>query len=775
MSEWSYSDEELDEYFSNKGRRSPSSGAVEDRPTRGLRGFFYQRFDDPRKAQAGVVLSVIVGLGLVAVLGLGLYLFTLTGELPSTQRLENPQFQLATVAYTADGEELARYARQNRSWANYRDISPHVINALVATEDRRFHQHWGMDLRGVAAAIADMLTGGDLRGASTISQQLARNLYDEQIGRAVTLERKLKEALTAVQLERRYTKREIIEMYLNTVEFGNNAFGIEAAAQTFYGTDAAHLSELQAATLVGMLKAITYYNPVRNPDNAKQRRNVVLALMRDQGYISEAFYADHADDPVNAEYRSAELYASMAPYFAEHVRQWMERWARENGHDLYADGLRVYTTLDAKLQEMARASVDSQMTGLQAVAGFEWSRRRGKSAYSTNMQDYVEKDDYEPFSYFWQSKRPVVHEYIRATDRYQALRDRGVSEDAALQQLYTNEAFADSLINADFRLEAGFVSIDPRNGHVKTWIGGRDFRQDQYDKVALAKRQPGSTFKPFVYTTAIDNGYSPYDTLLDSTFTYTDPVTDSTWSPSNFGEASGEMMTLSQGLARSRNTITGRLMLRMGPSNVAFYANRMGIQSTLQEVPSLALGTSDVSLLEMTAAYSTLASGGLYHEPTVVTRIEDRYGNVLHEASPRPQEALSERTAYTMVDMLRGVIDYGTGIRMRTQFQLGNYDLAGKTGTTQQAADTWFMLMHPELVTGAWVGFNDRRLHFRSTWWGQGSHTALLLVGDYFRRIADDSEVDIGDTEFPMAPAYAAGTAPQDTTTTDEGGGRVGW
>lgn len=773
MSEWSYSDEELDQYFSDAERRR-GEGDPTGRPSGGVRDFFHRKFRDPEQAQAAFALSVIASVILIPALILGLFLLTLIGDLPSTQRLENPQFQLATVAYTADGKELARYARQNRSWANYRDISPHVINALVATEDHRFEQHWGIDMWGIMAAIADLLTGGDLRGASTISQQLARNLYNERIGRAVTLERKLKEMVTAVQLERRYTKREIIEMYLNTVEFGNNAFGIEAAAHTFYGKTAGDLNVLESATLVGMLKAITYYNPVRNPENARQRRNVVLQQMVKRGFIDEQFYAANHDAPVEAEYRSAELYASMAPYFAEHVRQWMNQWARENNRDLYADGLRVYTTLDSRLQGMARAAVDSQMTGLQAVVAHEWSRPGGELTYSTNPQDYLELD-YDPFSYFWENRTETVYEYIRATDRYQTLRERGVGEQEALTQLYNNEAFADSLIAQEFRLEAGMVSLDPRNGHVKAWVGGRDFREDKYDKVAIAQRQSGSVFKPFVYTTAIDNGYSPYDTLPDSVFTYEVPGTDTTWSPSNFGGSSGQMMTLSQGLAQSKNTITSQLAIDLGASNIAFYANRMGIESRLHEVPSLALGTSDVTLLETTAAYSTLASGGLYHEPTVVTRIEDRYGNVLYEATPSPREALSERTAYTVVDMLRGVIDYGTGVRIRNQFNLGAYDLAGKTGTTQMAADTWFMLMHPQLVTGSWVGFNDRRLHFRSDWWGQGSHTALLLVGDYFRRLADDDEVQINrDATFPL-PAQYAERVPEEDSTRTGGNGRVGW
>ncbi len=773
--EWSYSDEELNEYFQDPSQRRPEGAGSGDRSSSNLlRRYFERRFDDPDKVQAAYVLSLLAGLVLVGALTLGFYMASLTGNLPSTQSLENPQFQLATVAYTADGEEFARYARQNRSWVNYREISPHVIDALVATEDHRFHEHWGIDLQGIMAAVVDVMTGGGLRGASTISQQLARNLYNEQIGRAVNVNRKLKEMITAVQLERRYTKREIIEMYLNTVAFGYNAFGIQSAAQTFFGKDAGELTVLESATLVGMLKGVTIYNPVRNPERSKTRRNVVLMQMMRNDVISQDFYEKNRDEPVDAEYYSSELYASMAPYFAEYVRQWMDDWSEQNGHDLYSDGLRVYTTLDSDLQKIASASVDSQMKALQNVVGYEWSQR-DSTVYSATLTDYLELPEHDPFSYFWSGKKEVVRDFIRETPHYKQLRDQGLSEDEALTQLYNSESFADSLRAEKMRLEAGLVSIDPRNGHVKTWIGGRDFQQDKYDKVAIAQRQPGSTFKPFTYTAAVDNGYSPYYQLLDSTFTWTDPSTDSTWSPSNFGGSDGQMYTLSQGLAKSKNTITGRLVLEVGPSNVAFYARRMGIKSEMAEVPSIALGTSNVTLLEMTAAYSTLASGGLYHEPTVVTRIEDRYGNVLYQSTPAPEEALSEQTAYTMVDMLRGVIDYGTGIRIRVQYGLGDYDLAGKTGTTQRSADGWFMLMHPELVTGAWVGFNDPRLTFRTNFWGQGAHNALMLVGDYFSTAARADSVGISEAEFPMVDIYANEETMQDSTLAPSDEGRVSW
>jgi len=787
MSEWSYSDEELDEYFSDRSARqkasrsdSPHDESLEadlGSPTAGIRGFFHQRIRDPLKAQAAVALSVLSGILGVGLLVGGFCIWTLTDNIPSTESLEDPSMQLATIAYTADGKELARYARQNRSWVPHDSISSHVRHALIATEDHRFYRHWGVDPRGIMAAVVDILTGS-FRGASTITQQLARNLYNEEVGHAVTIARKLKEMVTAVELERRYTKQEILEMYLNTVSFGGNVYGIEAAAQTYFGRRADELDPLQSATLVGLLKATTYYNPVQNPENAKRRRNVVLQLMASRDYLEAPYYQKHKDDPVRAEYHSSRLSASLAPHFAEHVRNTLADWAQNpehplHGHDVYGDGLRVYTTLDSKLQAMARTAVEQKMSALQKVVGYQWSEP-SPGLYSNSLDDYrslTPGKDYEPFAHFWESNPSVVNDFIRGTARYDTLRAGGASEDAALDRLRSNESFIDSLRTVKTRLGAGLVTLDPRNGHVKVWIGGRNFRTDKYDKVSIAQRQPGSTFKPFTYTTAIDNGYSPYDTMLDSTFTWEDEGADTTWTPQNYNrESSGEMLTLSQGLANSKNTVTARLALELNPSTVATYARRMGIKSSLREVPSIALGTSKVTLLEMAAAYSTLANGGLHNDPVSITRIEDRYGNVIWEASPSPREALSPRTAYTVVDMMRGVVDYGTGARIRTQFGLREYDLAGKTGTTSRSADTWFMLMHSELVSGAWVGFDDQRLTFRTDFWGQGAHSALFLVGDYYRRITKSDKVSLSqESSFPLVESYGA---PEDTTS-DQGG--IGW
>ena len=755
MSNPRYSQEELKRYFSNPSARRAGS-STSGRTRGGLYRFFLRRFRNEDKAQAATALSLISGVLIVGTLFLGGWTLLIFDNLPEFEKLDNPDLQLATIAYTVDGKELARYAFQNRSWVKYEDISDHTVNALVATEDRRFHQHWGIDTRGILAAVVDMLRKGELRGASTISQQLARNLYDQEIGFEVSISRKLKEMVTAIRLEWRYTKREIIEMYLNTVSFSNNAYGIEAASRTYFDKPALELSPLEGATLIGMLKATTFYNPHRNPENARLRRNVVLRQMVRQGFLDLAFYEMHQEDPVETNYNpSAEVTATLAPYFAEQVRLWMRDWAQKNGHNLYTDGLRVFTPLDSRMQKLAQQAIDENMEGLQAVVDYEWSDRATTYHSWGTLEPYLQATGYEPWGNFWRRNPGLITASIRATQRYRSLVNQGdLSPYEAVERLRADEAFMDSLKTAKTRLQAGLVSIDPHNGHIKTWVGGRNLKTEWFDHVNKAARQPGSTFKPFTYTTAIDNGWSPHYQLPDSIFTYVDPVTKVVWQPRNSGNIiTGRLMSLSEALARSKNTVTARVITQLvSPSAVASYARKMGITSPLDEVPALGLGTSDVTLLELTSAYGTLASGGLYHEPVFVTHIEDRHGNILYEHRTAEREALSQKTAYTMVDMLRGTINApgGTAVRIRSQYGLGRYDLAGKTGTTQNSADGWFQLLHPQLVTGAWVGFNDQRVTFRTNFWGQGAHNAMFVVGDYFRSLVNSEEIDdLTEESFP--------------------------
>ncbi len=722
--------------------------------------------------EAALLLSIPAGAMLLAALVMLGYAswFTTSDNLPELQTIESRNFELtlATIAYTADGMELGRYGRQNRTWVAFDSIPDHVVNALVSTEDRRFWRHWGIDLWRTSSAVTQTLLSKvglpfEQQGGSTITQQLARNLYNSQIGFEVSVTRKLKEMGAAVQLERRYAKQEIIEMYLNTVPFRHNAFGIAAAAKTYFDKPATRLDTLETAALVGMLKASTSYDPVRNPENSRRRRNTVLRQMVQQGYLDREFYEAHREAITPTRLRTADVTDSFAPYAAEHVRQEVEAWGDSAGYDVYADGLVVHTTIDSRLQVQAEAAITNTLDALQAVADCEWSAQHSKrldfgEALDQYMADDCHQDPPQRFAYFWQISQDLLDSFVRTTPRYRRLRSSGLSERAALSELRSNAAFMDSLKTAKTRMEAGLVSIDPRSGHVKSWVGGRDLSTEWYDHVNVARRQPGSTFKPLLYATAIQTGWSPEAKYRDSVYSYSVIGPDTVWAPQNSGgEVSNQYYSLQEALARSLNTISAQLINELGPDPVVQFAKGMGITSTLEPVLSLALGTSDVSLLELATAYSTLANLGTKVEPVVITRIEDQHGTPLYEYRPEPVVELNKETAIVIVDMMRDVInqDYGTGYRIRWQYGQDAYDFAGKTGTTQEGADGWFMLMHPEMVTGAWVGFNDRRITFRSTFWGQGAHNALFVVGDYLQRINANpvTALDASAT-FPFPLSY---------------------
>ena len=691
--------------------------------------------------------------------------FTNSDNLPDLQEIESQNFELtlATVAYTADGEELGRYGRQNRTWVSYDSIPDHVINALVSTEDRRFWRHWGIDAWRTLSAVTQTVLGKiglpfEQQGGSTITQQLARNLYNSQIGFRVSVVRKLKEMAAAVQLERRYSKEEVIEMYLNTVPFRHNAFGIEGAARTYFGKPTAKLDTLEAAALVGMLKASTTYDPVRNPENSRNRRNTVLRQMISQGFLEREFYDENKEKLTPARLRTANVTDSFAPYAAEYVRKWVQDWGNSAGFDVYADGLVVYTTIDSRLQAHAEAAVTTTLNSLQAVADCEWSAQRSKlldfgEELDKYLGDACHQDPSQRFKYFWQVRRAELETFIKETQRYQRLLSDGRTAAEALANLRANAAFVDSLKTAKTRMESGFVSIDPRTGYVKAWVGGRDLTTEWYDHVNVARRQPGSTFKPLLYASAIQTGWSPQTQYVDSVFSYELVGSEDIWAPQNSGgEVSLERYTLHEALARSLNTISAQLIHELGPEQVVQFAKGMGIQSELEPVLSLALGTSDVSLLELATAYSTLANLGTRLDPVVVTRIEDQHGTPLYEYQSEPKVELIMETAVVIVDMMRDVVNqaYGTGHRIRWQFDQDGYDFAGKTGTTQEGADGWFMLMHPEMVTGSWVGFNDRRVTFRSQFWGQGAHNALFVVGEFLTRMNADPNVALSrEVEFP--------------------------
>ncbi|MEN9903523.1 MAG: hypothetical protein RLZZ555_88 [Pseudomonadota bacterium] len=651
----------------------------------------------------GVLLVLAVPPALLLLYALLLIPFT-----PAISDIRKAATEQPARVMSADGRLLVEFKRSNRVWVELKDIAPAVTEALIATEDHRFYDHFGMDWRRTASSALHTF-GGDRQGGSTLTQQLARNLYPEEIGRAPTLTRKLKEAITAFKLEAVYSKDEILETYLNTVPFLYNAYGIEMAARTYFDRSADELDVLQAATLVGMLKGNSYYNPVLNPERALQRRNTVLSQMVKRGKLDAARYANLKDRPLRLDFERQKERLGLAPHLSQLLRRWLISWADRNDYNLYADGLVVHTTLDSRLQAAANQAVASQGARLQAVADAAWGRS-------------------------WNAQDPVVRALLQETAEYRAARAAGLDEARALKQLQADRAFMQRLRGQKTLAQAGLLAIDPRNGHVLAWVGSRGYEQDAYDHVGQARRQPGSTFKPFVYGEALRSGLSPDDKRADREVEI-DVGRGEIWRPRDGGPPSGRELSLRDALAYSKNTITAQLMQELGPARVARLAREMGVrQSPLKEVPSLALGTSPVTLKEMVAAYGTIANGGSYIEPVMVTRIEDREGKVLEEFEPAtPERVLKPRTAWELFDLMRGVVDRGTGRAIRSQYGI-RADVAGKTGTTQDYADGWFILMHPQLVVGAWAGFNDSRITLRSEHWGQGAHSALPMVGELSSR-----------------------------------------
>ena len=720
---------------------------------RRLAGYF-KAVIDPTLGTRVRIFYGMKGLAALGALGLALlcaYAVILIPFTPSISDIRKARIDQPSVLISSDGKRLATYKPMNRDWVRLNQVSPHVIDALIATEDHRFYQHYGIDLRRTAAGIARTLIG-DPEGGSTLTQQLARNLYPEEVGRQRTITRKIKETITAIKIEYAYTKKEILETYLNTMPFLYNAFGIEMAARTYFDKSADKLNVLESATLIAMLKGTSYYNPVLNPERALRRRNVVLSQMVKRKVLSQADFEKLKTRPIRLDFeRQPEAFGS-APHLAAHIRKWLIDWADRNDHDIYSDGLIVHTTIDSRLQAVANQAVHRQMEALQAVADVEWGLSSGR-LLSSNANAYVDRRRrVQPFAYFWKTKPGLIDAFIRESAAYRSAVDSGAAPEAALLQLKSNREFMAKLRADKTRLQVGFVAIDPATGQVKAWVGSRDFKTDQFDHVAQARRQPGSTFKLFVYGAALEHGMSPDKRFTDRAVEI--PLPDGTvWRPSDQSAPSGRPMTAREGLIYSKNTITAQVMQEIGPKKTAELARRMGVnQSKLEEVPSLALGTSPVTPLEMVAAYSTLAAGGEYRQPIFITRITDKRGNVLAGFQTQNTRVLSDKTVGDLINMLRDAVDHGTGQEVRTRFGL-RADVAGKTGTTQKNTDGWFLLMHPRLVAGSWVGFNDSRVTMRSNYWGEGGHNALLVVGDFFQRTLAARLID-GSARFPYERPY---------------------
>ena len=602
---------------------------------------------------------------------------------------------MPTVLLASDGSQLAEYKQLNRQWVPLDKVASSAVNALIAIEDHRFFQHHGIDFRRTVGALLSTLQG-DLQGGSTITQQLARNLYPDEIGRATNITRKIKEAITALKIEALYTKTEILETYLNTVPFLYNAFGIEMAARTYFDKSAHELDVLESATLIGMLKGTSYYNPVLNPERARQRRNLVLQQMAKDGTLDPTQLQRLSRQPLTLDFERQVTPPGQAAHVAQQVRKWLVAWADDNGYNIHVDGLRVVTTLDAGIQKAANVAVARQLAHLQRLA-------------DSRVQPGKE--------------RPA--------------------------------------------LQAGFLALDPRDGAVRAWVGSRDFSTEQFDHVSQARRQPGSTFKPFVYGAAFMQGFRPQDTLIDQVVEIRTKGSSEVWSPRDESPPSGRTMSLADGLAFSKNTVTAQLMDKVGAKSVARLAEALGVrQSKLDLVPSLALGTSPVSLQEMVTAYGSIANGGNHFAPMLVRRVEDRNGKLLEQFAPSrlPDRAMPYKDTLTLVNAMRGVIDFGTGNAIRTRYGI-RIDVAGKTGTTQENTDGWFIMMHPQLVAGSRVGFNDNSVTMGS--WGQGARSALPMVGEVFQQAIRSKAID-ANAEFDIPrPKPRAANPPEEPAESD--------
>ncbi|MEC5385211.1 PBP1A family penicillin-binding protein [Uliginosibacterium sp. H3] len=686
------------------------------------------------------------------------YVLVLIPGLPGVDQLHEARNAQPSVLLALDGTPIASFSQKQQKRVTLAEVSPHVVAALLATEDRRFYDHHGLDLRRTVSAVGHTLTG-DMQGGSTITQQLARNLFPEEIGRARTLNRKVRELITALRIERAYTKDQILETYLNTVPFLYNVVGIEMAAHTYYDKPAADLDVLESATLIGMLKGASYYNPVTNPERAQRRRNVVLGQMVKYDSLPAADRAVMKDKPLNIRFSRPNDITGVAPHFATHVRKWLVEWADQQDLNLYRDGLVIQTTIDLRLQEAATNAVERQAQALQAIADVEWSQ--SATPQSSATASYVSmRRKVEPFRHFWRTHPELQAAFLRETPEYrQAIAD-GATPAAAIETLSRDDKLLAAVRAGKTRLEAGFLAMDPRSGEVRAWVGSRDFSTDQYDHVIQAERQPGSTFKPFVYGAALERGMTPDRQYEDKTIEYR-AVDGSVWRPTDMDGSTGEQMSLREGLIHSKNTITAQVMQDVGVQSVVRLAQSLGVnQSKLDPVPSLALGTSPVTLMEMVTAYSTIADQGKYHKPVFIRSIADRHGKVLaefgHPAGSTGDagtgtQVMSQNAALELIDMMRGVVNRGTGTAVKTRFGVVA-DIAGKTGTTQNNTDGWFILMHPDLVAGAWVGFNDQRVTMRSNYWGQGGHNAILIVGDFFSNSMKRRIVD-AKAQFPAAPS----------------------
>lgn len=686
------------------------------------------------------------------------------GFMPSFEELENPKSNLATEVYSSDGEILGFIGIENRSNVYFSDLSPNLVNALIATEDVRFYEHSGIDFRSLFRVLGKTIIGGDRSsgGGSTITQQLAKNLFPRERKSKLGLYlSKFKEWVVAVKLEHNYSKTEILAMYLNTVDFGSNSFGIKTAAKTFFDKTPSNLSIEEAATLVGLLKAPTTYSPILNPENSKHRRNVVMSQMVKAGFLTQEEYDKKKDKPIDMRKYSPQTHnEGIATYLREYVRTYMKDWCKKHKkpdgeyYDVHKDGLRVYTTIDSRMQRYAEAAVAEHLGKSLQPAFFKEMKGRKDAPFVNISQDQI--DTY-------------MKQAMKQSDRYHNLKAQGLSEKEirkAFDKKVKMRVFTwrgtrdtvmspwDSLRYYKSFLHTGLMSVEPGTGHVKAYVGGINYRHFKYDNVTQGRRQVGSTFKPFVYTMAMQDGnLTPCSEVPNSEVCF-ENADGTDWCPKNSTDKhEDEMVTLKWALANSVNYVSAYLMKQGSPEVVIELARRMGIKSPIDPVPAICLGTPDISVYEMAGAMATYANKGEYVEPIIISRIEDNKGMVLDHFVPKRNEAIDEQTAYMMIELMKGVVSSGTGVRLRYKYGL-NYPIAGKTGTTQNNSDGWFIGITPRLATAVWVGGEIRSIHFRSMAQGQGANAALPIWALYMKEVYNDKSINFyrGDFDKPSVP-----------------------
>nr|WP_315167414.1 transglycosylase domain-containing protein [uncultured Flavobacterium sp.] len=691
----------------------------------------------------------------------------LFGSMPSFEDLENPDSNLATEIISADGVVIGKYFEKNRSQLKYSDLPKNLVQALVATEDARFYEHSGIDGRGTMRALLSLGTSG---GASTLTQQLAKQLFHGEGSKFLPFRivQKAKEWIIAIRLERQYTKNEIIAMYCNVYDFGNNSVGVSSAAKTYFSKEPKDLTIDESAILVGMFKNSGLYNPIRNPEGVTNRRNVVLLQMEKAGIINESQKLKLQRLPIKLNFKLESHKDGTATYFREYLRDYLKKWVEENkkpdgsDYDIYKDGLKIYTTIDSRMQLHAEEAVEAHMANLQEE--FFNQSKDNKNAPFVNISEA--------------ETQRIIDKAMRASTRWNIMESMDKSEDeiiASFKQKTKMTVFTwkgerdtimtplDSIRYYKHFLQSGLMAMEPQTGNIKAWVGGINYKYFQYDHVGQGARQVGSTFKPFVYATAIEQlNMSPCDSILDGPFMIRKGrhhVTED-WEPRNSDNKYRGMVTLKKGLANSINTISAKLIDKTGPEAVVELTHKLGVTSEIPVQPSIALGAVEITVEDMVAAYSTFANQGVYVKPQFLTKIEDKSGVVIYEPIPESHDVLNKDIAFAVIKLLEGVTEGGSGERLRTQGG-GNGDnrwtgypymftnpIAGKTGTTQNQSDGWFMGMVPNLVTGVWVGCEDRSARFKSLTYGQGATAALPIWGYFMKKCYDDPDLHVSKEPF---------------------------